>query len=274
MAATLANFPLRALLLRPWSTALTQSPYLLVCCASVLAFNFPVQTLHAVPYIGSGANCSIFLNWSLADGQTPATGYYSTYVTTSQTTFSFPPPSISPNTLFLDDNPPPSDAVVRVLAGNNLKRKLSFGGLNFGEFLFNVNVTYRAGTGLSARAYSCAVQLVEHEKLSCLTAGGEQSGEYTFLVRVSGQESNQGQDVLRFIQTPKITAVRGCRSSKDGTCNSGLAAGTAGCNTSGGDQLTLIGLSFLSGLVRCDGIAVCSVSFDCDCSFCTRVVKF
>ena len=203
-----------------------------------------------MPCVGTGANHLIYLNWSLADGQTPSTGYNRTYTVATQTTFGFPPPSITPNSLKLDDNQPPLDAVVRLQADTILERKLSFAGLNFGDFISQVIVTYRDASILSAQAYSCAVQSVAHETLSCLTAGGEPLGEYTFLVQVGGQESNQGQDVLRFIQTPKIVAVQGCRSSKNGTCTAGQAVGAAGCSTAGGDRLTISGRHFLTGLVR------------------------
>jgi hypothetical protein len=210
-----------------------------------------------------GANHSIFLNWTLQPpNDTPWKGYNKTYISRSQTTFSFGPPGIRDATslLLVAGIPQPQTAhntnisIIRLLAGA-ATHTVSFKGFNFGNMVSVVKVTYRSlpVDGLTPKQYLCVVKTVDHDILSCETSGGEYVGDYSFLVEVFGQVSALGQDILRFVLPPAIDSVRGCINlTNKTTCPGagGLSVGTTNCSTQGGEMLTIHGQNFTADLVR------------------------
>ena len=228
-------------------TTVSGLPVFIDFCYSVHAHFFPFDRT------GYGANLSFRVHWELlASGPTPGEGVNSSGIVTSASShlISYPPPSLTPSTLRLNETemailaPDQKNSFV-IVPSVDSTAWLYFEG-QFGDFPDQVLVTY----SLNEFSYECTTSAdpalanglageITRDHVRCRTATGEKPGQYLFTVDVAGQ-SVTGVDELIIPVTPELLSVSGCNDDGNGTYD---------CPTAGGLLLTLTGTNFSYNMV-------------------------
>jgi hypothetical protein len=203
-------------------------------------------TVQAVTSAGYGASMRVFLSWSLPIGQT-ATDSVQSGAVSSAATFSYPAPTITPQSLHLNASNTQIDGNVAYvnLPGIDVSTWVTFSGTNFGNFPDQVTINYlQGGTSYECLKTPNPLQYpwglpgsVTNTEIVCRTATGESVGSYTFQVAVAGVSSNIGVDRLSFPAIPNPTSAAGC------------SGGILNCPTLGGVTITIFGEQFSQGMV-------------------------
>ena len=206
------------------------------------------------------------MHWELADGVDPGSGMgVSAGTFTSDISVSYPPPVILHKTLRLNSSsellPYSENASYVDVPTNGASHWVTFSGL-FGNFPNKTRIAYTNVSETSGGTeFDCVVNAdpilvvqgpvgeITNTSIVCRTETGEGGGLFVFFVTVGNQYSLPGSDILSFSAVPLVTSVSGCAN------NTGIA--TVGCDTSGGDSITIRGQDFGPGMVLLFQYIVC-----------------
>ena len=208
--------------------------------------------MYSYDTLGYGSNLSVWLTWTLLDGIACCTASQSsTDMFASTAWLNYPPPSLTPNSLYLNSTSPPVDNLTHssvYIPRTGDSYFVTFSGNNFGRFPDVVSISY--ATDLNAVFYSCVTTpttfssiegRITNTQITCRTATSEPVGTYFFLVDVAGQASDLGVDELIFPSVPEVHQVSGCELQD--------ANGTYNCRTMGHELISISGTNLVSGMV-------------------------